>query len=126
MSGQIVKVSGRGGIILPAKIRKSMKIKSGSTVIVKEEGDLIILQPVSSFTDALSGLTEVSFGKNAAEIQSYINENVFTLPLSHSPLSPSPTVFGVASCELKTETRNPQHRNLTPSLSYPCSEPAAS
>lgn len=74
MSSQMVKVSARGGIILPAKIRKSMGIKSGSKFIIKEEGDSIILQPVPSFTEALSGLTEGSFGKSAEEVQKYIDE----------------------------------------------------
>jgi AbrB family looped-hinge helix DNA binding protein len=69
-----LKVSKRGYIVLPASIRRQMKIKSGTKILLSREENRIILQPVVSFTDKLSGLTAQKFGKTAAEVQKYIDE----------------------------------------------------
>ena len=69
-----VKVSSRGYIVLPARLRKEMNIKAGSRVILTKEDDKLVLQPVSSFTEKLSGLTKHSFGKSADEVNKYIKK----------------------------------------------------
>jgi len=68
-----LKVSKRGYIVLPAKIRRQMNIKSGTKILLSREENRIILQPVVSFTDKLAGFTAQKFGKSAAEVQKYIN-----------------------------------------------------
>ncbi len=68
-----LKVSKRGYIVLPANIRRQMKIKSGTKILLSREENRIILQPVVSFTEKLSGLTAKKFGKTAAEVQKYID-----------------------------------------------------
>ena len=40
-------------------------------LLIKEE-DKIILQPIHSFTEKLSGISSGSFGKTAKDIQEYI------------------------------------------------------
>ena len=74
MITESVTVSNRGYIVLPAHIRKEMNIKPGTKILLSKEENKIILQPVSSFTEKLSGLTSGSFGKNADEVNDYINE----------------------------------------------------
>ena len=74
MITESVTVSNRGYIVLPAHIRKEMNIKPGTKILLSKEQNKIILQPVSSFTEKLSGLTSGSFGKNADEVNDYINE----------------------------------------------------
>nr|CBX27464.1 hypothetical protein N47_H22860 [uncultured Desulfobacterium sp.] len=69
-----VTVSNRGYIILPARIRKEMNIKSGTKILLSREDNKIILQPVSSFTEKLSGLTTGSFGENADHVKEYIDK----------------------------------------------------
>lgn len=69
-----LKVSKRGYIVLPADIRRQMKIKSGTKILLSREENRIVLQPVISFTEKLSGLTAKRFGKSAAEVQKYIDE----------------------------------------------------
>jgi len=69
-----LKISKRGYIVLPASIRKQMNIKSGTKILLSKEEDRIILQPVVSFTEKLSGLTAGKFGKSAADVQKYIDE----------------------------------------------------
>jgi len=69
-----LKVSKRGYIVLPAKIRRQMNIKSGTKILLTREENRLILQPVVSFTDRLSGLTAQKFGKTAADVQKYIDE----------------------------------------------------
>lgn len=68
-----VKVSKRGYIVLPASLRKEMDIKPGSRVLLRREKNQIILQPVSSFTDKLSGLTSGSFGKTPKDIDDFLD-----------------------------------------------------
>ena len=71
---QTIRVADRGYIVLPARIRKRLGIKKGTRLLLREEDDQIILQPIGSFTERLAGLTKGAFGKNAAEIQSYLDE----------------------------------------------------
>jgi AbrB family looped-hinge helix DNA binding protein len=74
MVTESVTVSNRGYIILPARIRKEMNIRPGTRILLSKEDNKVILQPVSSFTEKLSGLTSVTFGKNADEVNKYIDE----------------------------------------------------
>ena len=74
MKSMWLKVSKRGYIVLPAKIRRQMNIKSGTKILLTREENRLILQPVVSFTDRLSGLVAQKFGKAAADVQKYIDE----------------------------------------------------
>jgi hypothetical protein len=51
-----------------------MNLSAGTRLILKKSGDRIILQPVHSFTDKLSGITRQSFGKTPQEVDDYIRE----------------------------------------------------
>ena len=73
MTAMSIKVSDRGYIVLPAKVRKEMSIKGGTRMLLIKEEDKIILQPVHSFTEKLSGISSGSFGKTAKDIQEYID-----------------------------------------------------
>ena len=66
-------ISKRGYIVLPSSLRKEMGIKAGTKVLLLKEENRIILQPISSFTQSLEGLTAQSFGKNPSEIKEYID-----------------------------------------------------
>ena len=74
MNAISLKVSDRGYVVLPAKLRKAMNIKSGTQMLLKRQGDKIILQPVHSFTRELAGLGKGVFGNNAGEIETYVDE----------------------------------------------------
>ncbi len=67
-----VTISSRGYVVLPAKLRKEMNLKAGTRVLLTRENDKIILQPVYSFTDKLSGITKQSFGKTTQEVEENI------------------------------------------------------
>ncbi len=69
-----VKLPKRGYIVLPAKLRREMGLKGDTYFLLTREGDKIILQPVSSFTEKLAGLTAGCFGNTAEEIQNFIDE----------------------------------------------------
>jgi len=49
-----------------------MNLKPGIRVILTRENDKIILQPISSFTEKLAGITKQSFGKTPEEVDNYI------------------------------------------------------
>jgi len=66
-------ISKRGYIVLPASIRRQMNIKSGTKILLSKEENRIILQPVVSFTEKLSGLTAGKFGKSADDVQKFID-----------------------------------------------------
>jgi AbrB family looped-hinge helix DNA binding protein len=74
MNSAKVTVSSRGHVILPARLRKEMDIKAGTQVLLTREADKIILQPVTSFTERLSGLTAKSFGTTANDVSKYIDK----------------------------------------------------
>ncbi len=68
-----VTVSKRGYIVLPATLRKELDIKAGTKVILTRDEDRIILQPIASFTDKLSGLTQNSFGETPDDVNRFID-----------------------------------------------------
>jgi AbrB family looped-hinge helix DNA binding protein len=68
------KVSSRGYVVLPAKLRKEMNIKAGTQLLLKRQDDIIILQPVHSFTRELSGLGKGNFGRTSCEVDNYIDK----------------------------------------------------
>jgi AbrB family looped-hinge helix DNA binding protein len=74
MESTNVTVSSRGYIVLPASLRKEMNIKTGTKILLHKEENKIILQPVTSFTQKLAGLTAQSFGKTPDEIKAYVDE----------------------------------------------------
>ncbi|MBN1842450.1 MAG: AbrB/MazE/SpoVT family DNA-binding domain-containing protein [Deltaproteobacteria bacterium] len=74
MNSAKVTVSSRGYVVLPARLRKEMDIKAGTKVLLTKDDDRIILQPVLSFTDRLSGLTAKTFGKTAEDVSEYIDK----------------------------------------------------
>jgi len=74
MNSAKITVSSRGYVVLPARLRKEMDIKAGTKVLLTKDDDRIILQPVLSFTDRLSGLTAKSFGKTAEDVSEYIDK----------------------------------------------------
>ena len=69
-----VTISSRGYIVLPAKIRKDMNLKAGTRVLLTREDNKIILQPVFSFTEKLSGITKQSVGKTARDVEAFIGK----------------------------------------------------
>ena len=73
MQAVSVKISNRGYVVLPAKIRKEMNLIAGTRILLSRKKDSIILQPVYSFTEKLSGITEGSFGKTAKEVEAYLD-----------------------------------------------------
>ena len=70
-----VTISNRGYIMLPARLRKKMNLKAGTRMLLTAEDDKIILQPVFSFTEKLSGVTKQSFGKTAKDIERSIQKD---------------------------------------------------
>ena len=75
MESVSVTISNRGYVVLPAKLRKEMNLKAGTRVLLTKEDDKIILQPVYSFTEKLSGITRKSFGKTPQEIDEFIRKD---------------------------------------------------
>jgi AbrB family looped-hinge helix DNA binding protein len=69
-----VTISSRGYIVLPAKLRKEMNLNAGTRVLLTKKNDKIILQPVPSFTEKLSGITRHSFAKTPQEVEDYIQK----------------------------------------------------
>jgi len=69
-----VTISSRGYIVLPAKLRKEMNLNAGTRILLTKKNDKIILEPVSSFTEKLSGITRQSYGKTPQEVDDYIQK----------------------------------------------------
>lgn len=68
-----VVVSNRGYVVLPASLRRKMNIRAGTRMLLSAEEDRIILQPVHSFTDELTGLTAGAFGRTPEEVATFLD-----------------------------------------------------
>jgi len=60
---EIVKLSSKGQIVIPAKIRKELKLSKGDKLLLEREGDMIILRPVVKLSklkgvDKIEGASE--------------------------------------------------------------------
>jgi AbrB family looped-hinge helix DNA binding protein len=68
-----VTVSERGYVVLPAQLRKEMKITSGSRILINKKKDKLILEIVPSFTKKLSGLTGKTIGDRPENVDEFID-----------------------------------------------------
>jgi AbrB family looped-hinge helix DNA binding protein len=68
-----VTVSDRGYVVLPAHLRKEMKITSGSRILINKKKDKLILEIVPSFTKKLSGLTGKTIGNRPENVDEFID-----------------------------------------------------
>ncbi|MDF1594329.1 MAG: AbrB/MazE/SpoVT family DNA-binding domain-containing protein [Desulfobacterales bacterium] len=68
-----VTVSDRGYVVLPAHLRKEMKITSGSRILINKKKDKLILEIVPSFTSKLSGLTGKTIGDKSESVDKFID-----------------------------------------------------
>ncbi|MCJ7773012.1 MAG: AbrB/MazE/SpoVT family DNA-binding domain-containing protein [Desulfobacterales bacterium] len=68
-----VTVSDRGYVVLPAQLRKEMKITSGSRILINKKKDKLILEIVPSFTKKLSGLTGKTIGDRPENVDEFID-----------------------------------------------------
>ena len=57
LEGEIVKVTTKGQITLPARIRRSLKIRDDSHLYVAQAGDLVVMKRVDELT--LSDITGI-------------------------------------------------------------------
>lgn len=50
------KMSSRGQVVIPKRIRQTLNLKEGTEFLVNLEDGRILLEPLKSFTEALRGL----------------------------------------------------------------------
>ena len=60
---EVVKLSSKGQIVIPAKIRKELKLSKGDKLLLERNGDTIILRPVVKLSklrgvDKIEGASE--------------------------------------------------------------------
>lgn len=73
MRQQMIRVADRGYVVIPAKVRRRLKIVKGTRLLLTESDDQLCLKPVPSFTEGLAGLTGKSFGATAAAVQDWLD-----------------------------------------------------
>jgi AbrB family looped-hinge helix DNA binding protein len=61
---EVVTLSSKGQVVIPAKVRKKFSLKEGDSLVLVEENDAIRLQPLVN----LSGLWGVDKVKDTSEI----------------------------------------------------------
>ena len=60
---EVVKLSSKGQIVIPAKIRKELKLSKGDKLLLERNGDAIILRPMVKLSklrgvDKIEGASE--------------------------------------------------------------------
>lgn len=73
MRQQTIRVADRGYVVIPARIRRRLKITKGTRLLLTEGDDQLILKPIPSFTAGLAGLTGKSFGATGEEVQAWLD-----------------------------------------------------
>ena len=56
----IVKVDGKGRVVIPKSIREKAKLKAGNYVNVRVEGKTIVMEPLESVADKYFGAFKIS------------------------------------------------------------------
>jgi len=56
----IVRVDGKGRVVIPKSIREKVKLKEGNYVNVKVEGKTIVMEPLESIADKYFGAFKIS------------------------------------------------------------------
>jgi len=57
MEHEFITVTSKGQIVIPARFRKSLKIKAGTRISVHQSDGRLVLQPVThEFIDSLCGI----------------------------------------------------------------------
>ena len=56
----IVKVDEKGRVVIPKSVREKVKLKEGSYVNVRAEGNIIIMKPLESIADKYFGAFKIS------------------------------------------------------------------
>lgn len=77
MSIEVLTVSSKGQVVLPAKMRKKLAIENGSRLAAYSTGDMIMLKPISIPTeqDFAASLDEAeAWAKQAGYEESDVNE----------------------------------------------------
>jgi AbrB family looped-hinge helix DNA binding protein len=57
MNVEFTKVTSKGQVVIPADLRRKLRIKAGTPIAVHESGGQLILQPITDeFIDSLRGV----------------------------------------------------------------------
>ena len=70
---KLVKLSKKGQIVIPQKIREKMGIESGKKVVIFIRGDETILLTPEKYALYTCGLLKNTWGSTKEEVESYIN-----------------------------------------------------
>ena len=70
----LVKLSKKGQIAIPKKIREKTGIKPGEKVIIFTRGDEVVLLTPKKYASYTCGLLKNTWGSTKKEIDSYIEE----------------------------------------------------
>jgi AbrB family looped-hinge helix DNA binding protein len=62
--GDMVTVTSKGQLVIPSKLRKKMGIRKGTRVSVRQEGNQLILQPITA--EYIRGLRGILKGDGSA------------------------------------------------------------
>jgi AbrB family looped-hinge helix DNA binding protein len=71
---KLVKLSKKGQIVIPQKIREKMGIESGEKVVIFIRGDETILLTPEKYASYTCGLLKKTWGSTKKEVESYINK----------------------------------------------------
>ncbi len=63
---EIVRLSSKGQIVIPAKIRKELNLSTGDKLFIERRGDVIILRPVVKLS-TLRGIDKIENASKEVE-----------------------------------------------------------
>jgi len=71
---KLVKLSKKGQLVVPQKIREKMGLESGKKVVIFMRGDETILLTPEKYASYTCGMLKRTWGSTKEEVESYINK----------------------------------------------------
>jgi len=71
---KLVKLSKKGQIVIPQKIREKMGIKTGERLVIFIRGDETVMLTPQKYAEYTCGLMKGTWGSTKKEVEEYINE----------------------------------------------------
>lgn len=74
ISSKLVKLSSKGQIVIPKKIRKKLNVKPGDNILLIEQESNLLLENPARYSQLSRGSLKKTWGTTKEQVDSYLNE----------------------------------------------------
>ena len=74
MERMVVRLSSKGQLVIPKKLRDRLGLKRGSKLLLWREGERIVLLPTNKFGSETKGMAKGTYGKSPKQVERYLKK----------------------------------------------------